>query len=73
MINLFCLHSCVLFRFGRKVVLLGGVFLTLVFGVAGAFSPNYATFVTLRFLFSVVNAAAYLASYVLSECYILNK
>ena len=54
-------------RFGRKLVLLTGSAGHFVVALCSAFSPNYATFVTLRFFQSVFSTFAYLTAFVIGE------
>ena len=57
-------------RFGRRLTLVLCVVLTALSSIAGAFSPNYGTFASLRFVVAVFEYGLYAIPLVLSECFI---
>lgn len=53
-------------RFGRRFVLIVGVFGSAIFGYLRSFAPNYTTFILFEFLDSAIGSVTYSASFILA-------
>lgn len=59
--------ACVLFRFGRRPMLLLSLALLVVTSSLAAFAPGFYTFVMLRFLMAFAGTGAWQTAFVLGK------